>query len=67
MERKGLPATAGPVRSRRSKAKKRARSQVEPFCRPSGELAGEGLLEQGLAEGFQIRQLLTVPFNESCA
>ena len=50
MERKGLPAAAGPVRSRRGKAKKQTRSQVKPFCRLSGELAGEGLLEQGLAE-----------------
>lgn len=34
MERKGLPAAAGPVRSRRSKAKKLTRSQEKPFCPP---------------------------------
>ena len=50
MERKGLPAAAGPVRSRRSKAKQQTRSQVKPFCRPSGELAGEGLLQDRLSE-----------------
>src|SRR5690554_5716792 len=57
MERKGLPAAAGPVRSRRGKAKRQTRSQVMLCCYPSSELAGEGLLEQGLAEGGDVGEL----------